>query len=359
MSLPRPKVLIVTRIPFWVLGDGERMRLLALVWMLSPRTGLTILYLGKLQPADIQRLKELRIQAQVVSSGTENDPAAEAAAVAREFARCDHEVCIVERIYLHHVRTAIPPSCRAVLDTHDLLSRHAESRRALNMQAASVTFEDELAVFGTYDRVLLIQSDEHAAVESRLGARALLVPHPVQFPRRPVLASGRRLGLVASRYQANVDGLIWFMSDVWPQLADLEAQLHVFGTIREVWDPPLDERIVRHGFVADFNAVWGCIDVAINPVRWGSGLKIKNVEALGNGLPLVTTSHGAGGLQEGVGSAFVCADTPHAFASACRELLIRPEKREVLGAAAYEFARSHFSPRRCFESLLEWILHKR
>jgi glycosyltransferase involved in cell wall biosynthesis len=356
LSVSLPDVLLVTRIPFWRLGNGERMRVLALVWVLGAQTRLSILFLGAFDPDELHRLRSLRIQATFIPGPGNQDPENERAALIRAFAAKSYDVCILERTYLHHLRSGIPHSCRSVLDTHDLMSRRSETKRALGLAAGDTTLQDELLAFACYDRVLLIQAEEYAAVAAQLGDRAMLVPHPVQFPRRAVEPARRRLGLVASRYDANVDGLTWFLDRVWPGLIDSKAELHVFGTICDVWDPAGDARIVRHGFVADFSAVWGSIDVAINPVRWGSGLKIKNVEALGNGLPLVTTSHAAGGLEDGAGSAFLCADTPTAFAAACRKLLAEPGTRKTLGAAAHAYAQRRFSAQACFQALMNWIV---
>jgi len=351
------KVLLVTRIPFWFLGDGERMRVLALVWALGQHTELSILYFGAVRPADLERLKALKVLAQVEARPVQR--AQERDVLAELYTRNTYHVCIFERVYLHPLRSAIPAHCTAVLDTHDLLYRHAASRRKLGLAADTLTWEDELAILSAYDLVLMIQADEHAEVERHLGKRALLVPHPVSFPCRPVVPERRRLGYVASRYQANVDALSWFLDRVWPQLADLGAELHLFGSICEVYPPTADSQVLRRGFVPDFNRVWGEIDVAINPVLWGSGLKIKNVEALGNGLPLVTTSHGSSGMRAAIGHALRCADTPDEFADACRSLLTDSNSRRHLSEAAYRYAQGHFSPQRCFSPLLEALRDSR
>jgi len=54
----------------------------------------------------------------------------------------------------------------------------------------------------------------------------------------------------------------------------------------------------------------------INPIRFGAGLKIKNVEALAHGLPLVTTTHGSRGIEAGVNNAFLYGDEAGEFIQA-------------------------------------------
>jgi hypothetical protein len=350
----RPSVLLLSHIPFWRLGDGQRMRLLALVWLLGQATDLHILHLEGVGPADVQRLKELRIVAAFEAMPEEATPQMQMNAVRRAFAARRHDCCIVERLPLHFLRGAIPAGVPTVLDTHDLLSGHQASRRDAGLPFSDISFEQELAMLAAYDAVMMIQPDEHARVLPHLGDRALLVPHPVSFPRRPARPGGRSLGLVASDYAANLDGLDWFADAVWPSLAEAKVAVDVFGTACGVWRPGWT-RFVRHGFVADFNRVWGAIDVALNPVRWGSGLKIKSVEALGNGLPLVSTSVGASGMLDAVGQGLTIADTPESFAIACLDLLSDAARREAAGAAAYAYAQRRFSAQACFAPLLGWL----
>jgi glycosyltransferase involved in cell wall biosynthesis len=87
----------------------------------------------------------------------------------------------------------------------------------------------------------------------------------------------------------------------------------------------------------------------------GAGLKIKNVEALASGLPLVTTGEGARGIADVAGDAFLVADDPDAFASACLRLLDDVSLRTRVAARALQVARERFSPQACFAPLLDWI----
>lgn len=335
------------------------MRLLAMVWVLGSQTELTVLFLGAMGDQDVLRLSQLRVNAAVLQMGPAVSPkevrAAEREALHRLCSAQPFDVCIFERIALHALLEVLPSGIRSVLDTHDLESANIESRRSQGQQVEdSLTPAGELAMFCKYDRVLLIQREDHAQVSAHLGERAMLVPHPVSFPKVPFNPDGRRLGLVASAWAANLHGLDWFADEVWPRLESSEARVHLYGWIGDHWRPAFSS-FERHGYVADFKQAWGMTDVAINPVRWGSGLKIKTVEALGHGLPLVTTSEGARGLAAAAGHAFVVADEPNAFADACRTLLNDPQARRVLGESAYTFARQHFSPKACFGELMQWI----
>jgi glycosyltransferase involved in cell wall biosynthesis len=79
--------------------------------------------------------------------------------------------------------------------------------------------------------------------------------------------------------------------------------------------------------------------VVVAPLRFGTGLKIKCIEALAYGKALVTTSSGAEGLAHGGGDHLCIADTAEAFANAVADLLVNVERRGQLEHNALGFAR--------------------
>lgn len=93
----------------------------------------------------------------------------------------------------------------------------------------------------------------------------------------------------------------------------------------------------------------------INPVQMGAGLKIKSVEAMANGLPLVTTTHSATGLMKAKGKGFLIANEAENFAFALNRLMMDYDHRCQLGRFAHRFIQKHFSQERCFKSLLQFI----
>src|SRR6202041_2887275 len=71
----------------------------------------------------------------------------------------------------------------------------------------------------------------------------------------------------------------------------------------------------RIGYVADLTPIFSAARVAASPVRFGTGIKTKNLLALAHGLPLVTTTGGADGLNLSDGAAGLIADSPQEFSS--------------------------------------------
>ena len=69
-------------------------------------------------------------------------------------------------------------------------------------------------------------------------------------------------------------------------------------------------------FVADLDPVFANCRVAFSPVRFGTGIKTKNLSALSHGVPLVTTTVGADGMNLHHDETALIADTPQEFADA-------------------------------------------
>lgn len=353
----RPKLLFVTRSRYWRPGNGEATRTAALVEALAAATELTVFH-----PARVDDAARAFVDASphryvlAVGSSDRPEPAGLIAAMRALCSQLQPQVVMLSRLQLDFLRQAIPPGVRRVMDTHDLVSDNARSRAQAGVDVSeALDFGRETGFLRHYDRVLLIQQDDFARVSAVLGERALCVPHPVVLPPQPVRPHSRVIGYAASQWVANVHGFRWFVDDVWPQLAGPDIRLDLAGHLASLVPDPLPAGMHRRGFVPDLADLWSGIDLAINPVRWGSGLKIKTVEALAAGLPLVTTREGARGLEDGAGHAFLVADDAADFARACRELLTDTDRRAALAAAAHRYARARFTPDACFGTLLEWL----
>jgi len=102
-------------------------------------------------------------------------------------------------------------------------------------------------------------------------------------------------------WEANVDGLLWFFDKVWPQVKarQPDVQMKVVGSKP---DPRLtaaaahDTSIQFTGFVEDLEPLFASSRLFLAPLRFGSGIKVKVLNAMCRGLPTITTPVGAEGL---------------------------------------------------------------
>jgi glycosyltransferase involved in cell wall biosynthesis len=93
--------------------------------------------------------------------------------------------------------------------------------------------------------------------------------------------------------------------------------------------------------------------VSIAPLRFGSGMKGKIVEAMAAGLPVVTTSVGAEGMELVHGSTALIADSPEAIAGATVRLCTDQDLHARLSRNSLEHARARWDPSEVAPRLLE------
>jgi glycosyltransferase involved in cell wall biosynthesis len=129
----------------------------------------------------------------------------------------------------------------------------------------------------------------------------------------------------ALTYDANLDAMEFFLHKVFPlvKVRHPEAILRITGKTNGVpMDRlPLDESVILTGYLDDVRPAiaqsWACVV----PLRVGGGTRLKILEAMALGTPVVSTSKGAEGLEATYGEDILVADTPAEFADAVLRLL--------------------------------------
>jgi succinoglycan biosynthesis protein ExoO len=147
---------------------------------------------------------------------------------------------------------------------------------------------------------------------------------------------------VGSRHEGNYQSVTGFLSAVFPELRQRfpDLEFDIVGSIgSRLGDPPTGCNVV--GSVDDLEPYYGRAWVVVNPIIWGTGLKIKTVEALAFGKPLVTTPVGAEGLEEGSGTAFLVAESPAETARSISLLLDDESLRRRISSAAISSIRDY------------------
>lgn len=95
-----------------------------------------------------------------------------------------------------------------------------------------------------------------------------------------------------------------------------------------------------HGLVADASAAYRLAPLAINPIRAGSGLKIKTIEALAHGRAVITSPSGAEGLED-AGEPLCRCTTPAEWVRTLTRLCGDAQERLRLGAQAAAYAQRY------------------
>jgi glycosyltransferase involved in cell wall biosynthesis len=135
----------------------------------------------------------------------------------------------------------------------------------------------------------------------------------------------------------NVDALRWFVNDVLPFIVERipEARIIVTGADAPPDVVKLASGAVRlTGYVDDLAALYADARVAIAPIRFGAGVKIKAVEAIQYGVPVVATTTGAEGIVLDEPACVAVRDDARGFADA----VVRMLSDEAAWCACHEAA---------------------
>lgn len=140
-------------------------------------------------------------------------------------------------------------------------------------------------------------------------------------------------------YRPNVEACLWLVATVMPQVWAAAPGVRVALVGRDpapVVKALAGPRVRVTGWVPDTRPYMAAASLVVAPLLVGGGTRLKLLEALAMGRPIVSTRRGAEGLD--LGAATVLADDAASFATAIIELLADPLRRETMGVAARALA---------------------
>ncbi len=235
------------------------------------------------------------------------------------------------------------------------LAAEAEWRLLRRYEGALCRESDLTLAVSAHDRTLL----EDAAGRP-IPSRVIPIGVEVEeMPVEPIAPDATGLLSVATMlYPPNAEAIRWFRDAIWPLVRDA----HPAATVEIVGPrPPRDlaewgareARVTVPGYVADLAAPYRRAALFIVPLRSGSGVRVKVLEAMARGLPVISTSIGVAGLDLRHGEHLLIADTPEAFAAGALQLLQSPARRAALARAARARVLELYDWRRCCRPLLD------
>ncbi len=183
-----------------------------------------------------------------------------------------------------------------------------------------------------------------ARASSRGLSRMRVIVNTYPRPARPV---GREsvgspptlLFQGTMRYPPNADAARWFVKLIMPLIRDRvpDAELRLVGLTNPVVEALRDVAgVTVLGQVTEIESQLERADVVVVPLRFGSGTRLKILEAFAHRIPVVSTTLGAEGLDAQGGRHLLIADSVPAMAEACIQLLTDLPLRRRLVQAAYD-----------------------
>jgi len=256
-----------------------------------------------------------------------------------------------DQLWMAQYALAAPEGPRLVLDQHNAVhlipKRLSEGesnqvKRQFLAREAQVMTRYEAETCKRFDHVVWVTEEDRRALAAWSGAGKDEGQTPstvIPICTDPTLTSPvertsdrRRITFLGGlHWPPNVQGIIWFATEVLPQVRDEipDAVLTVIGK-----SPPRElegEGIEVTGYVTDLSPYLAETGVFIVPLHAGGGMRVKILDAWGWELPIVSTTIGAEGIMTQHENNILIADTAETFAEAVVRVLQDPALAQRLG----------------------------
>lgn len=268
-----------------------------------------------------------------------------------------------------------------VMDFQDSLSLNTERRmeqskglwRSVLHYEFKMLRSTEYNAFKIFDALTIISEVDSEAIPHKKNGEILLVPNGVDFD----YFSSSQLSVASSQsatasalttdhrplatyslvfcgnlsYAPNIDAARYLVHEVMPLVwaQDSSVTLLLAGA-----DPKpsvralASDRVTLQASLPDIRSAYASADIFVAPMRIGSGLQNKLLEAMSMNLPCVTTSLAAKPIlaatqSEAHSQPLLVADNPHAFADSILKLLSDKDLAAQIAQEGSAFVRQHYS----------------
>lgn len=226
-------------------------------------------------------------------------------------------------------------------------------------------------MLGHVDACTVPSLEEHRYLSELASGNTMveLIPHSLDlayysepYPQ-PVPASLVFTG--SFTYHANADAAIYFLEEIYPlvEAGSANVQMKVLGSTADVDIDSLaaGSRVEFAGLIKDVRPQIAQSWLSVVPLRVGAGTRLKIIESMALGTPVISTSKGAEGLDVIHGENILIADTPQDFAREILRVIHDPQLRMHLSGQGRKLVSEKYNAEvmgRNVEALLQRISQK-
>jgi glycosyltransferase involved in cell wall biosynthesis len=262
---------------------------------------------------------------------------------------------VAEFVWTARALAQLPANVLTIVDTHDI--QHLRRTNAIaaghDLPERDCSREEEVRELRHAKILLAIQRAEAEVLAEMLpGKRVVVGKHALSdFTRYPSVEASRDILYVGNYYAPNITGAEVFLEKVWPQvLARVpSARFVMCGKVCEAFQGRTDPGLMLEGRVPSLAEYYQRAAIVVNLVPFGTGLKIKTVEALSHGKCTVVTRAGAEGLREPEQGLIICPIEE--MEEALVLYLENPEARRRAEERAWAYASERLTPKAVYAEL--------
>ncbi len=391
------KILFISTWFPWPTDNGSKIRVYHLLRALGARHHVDLLSFAfdTARPAEAQTLREFCADVQAIElnpfkrddvSALErflsSDPIvtrplpAMTAAVQRRLESTHYDAVIASIEVAATYAFQAPHATVKILEEHNSLSRWMWERYRAQTGALQrlrcwlswrKTARYESRLFRQFDLCTMVSEQDRVAslqMLPRYHGPVEVVSNGVDCAwNRPAVQSIDPARLVFSgalTYRANYDAVKYFLQEIYPSIrqARTDAALSITGSTTGVnlEGLPLSDGVKFTGFVDDIRPIVGGSSVCVVPILEGGGTRLKILEAMALGTPVVSTTKGAEGIEAQHGEHLLLADDAASFAECTLSVMRDPDLRQRLASNARRLVEDRYDWQKigeCFAGLVE------
>ena len=213
----------------------------------------------------------------------------------------------------------------------------------------------EAATLTAVPSVVTVSAEDEAVLRSEGVSNMVTIPPPREVePELPsVVSDGFCKALFTGRLDMDVnrEAFFLFADKVWPRVRPEWSR-----RVKPIFAGGFPDEQVRrrasecgieiHAPLSDTEArqLFAEADIYLSPVVSGTGIKIKTIEAMAHGKPMIGFAGAFRGVPVKDGVHALIANSPEEFACLFEGLILDPARQREIGAAAQEFVRVNFDP---------------
>lgn len=211
------------------------------------------------------------------------------------------------------------------------------------------------------DKYLFISSKEFESFRKlNPSAKSLFLPPPVTNEKFTAGSfKSKAVVFIGSLFMPNNrEAIQWYLEHIHPSmLKEPDYQFIVAGNSRKQslsWLESYDlTRVIVHDTPKSLDDIYKAGYLFVNPMQNGAGVKLKTIEAIQNGLPVISTSIGYEGTGLVDNEHIMIADRPEDFYKKIKQLLDNPEKAQSLLESSQSFLREHYNHKKVLHGFID------
>ena len=183
-----------------------------------------------------------------------------------------------------------------------------------------------------FEGLLTVSEEDKVALQEAAGDSLEATVIPIAVDADEIVPVSRSAGadhilhIGTMFWPPNIDGILWFLREIFPLIQARQPKI-IFDVVGAKPPPEITaygsnrSGVNVAGYVVDPTPYYEATGVMVVPLRAGGGMRVKILNALAQGLPIVSTTLGCEGIAVEAGRHLLIADTPEAFAQATIRLL--------------------------------------